>query len=333
MKTLKLADLRCVLAFLAVLAAAGRAQLSFAGFSKADKGTSAAQFLKLGAGAGAAGMGEAYSAVCTDAGAVYWNPGALGSLTGVSGTFTHADLFGELAYEYLGYAQSFDKAGAVGLGIQYLSAGKIPETDPGGFATGADMAPAQLSASLAYGRKIGGFGVGAAAKYVRSRLADTASTLTFDAGLLSPALLDKKLRLAFVVQNAGGGLKYGTRTEPLPLNLKLGSAYSLSDKLLLAVDANFPGDNRFYAGAGAEYLSRHPSVSFACRLGYNSRTLGDIDGLSGVSAGLGIMAGGLALDYAFVPFGSLGGAHRVSLAFKFGGKAPPPAPAKKFKKR
>lgn len=319
MKMRKFSNFRCSLVFLAAFAALCRAQPAFAAFGGGDKGTSAAQFLKLGAGARAAGMGEAYSAVCADAGAVYWNPGALSALRGVSGTFTHAGLFGALTYDYLGYAQSLKNIGTVALGIQYLSAGRIPETDSGGFETGNNMTPVQLAVSAAYSRKIGGFGIGAAAKYIRSRLAGSASALAADAGILSPGLINDKLRLAFVVQNAGGGLKYGQRADPLPLNFKLGGAFSFSDKLILGLDVNFPRDNGLYAGAGAEYLFRYSAVSFAGRLGYNTRTPGDIDGMAGVSAGLGIMFRNLALDYAFIPFGSLGSAHRISLNFNFGG--------------
>ena len=322
MKIRELSNFRGFLAFLAVFALTSRAQLSFAAFGGDYKGTSAAQFLKLGSGARAAGMGEAYSAVCSDAGAVYWNPGALSSLSGASGTFTHTDLFGALSYEYLGYAQSLNDIGTVALGVQYLSAGSIPETDPGGFETGDNMTPAHLAVSLAYSRKIGGFGIGAAAKYIKSRLAESASTLAADAGVLSPGLINGKLRLAFVVQNAGSGLKYGQRSDPLPLNLKLGGAFYFSDKFVLGFDVNSPRDNRIYAGAGAEYVFKYSAVSFAARLGYNTRSAGDSDGMTGVSTGLGVMFRSLALDYAFVPFGSLGGAHRISLNFKFGGKTP-----------
>ena len=309
---------RRALLFLTLFAGAcGRP--SFAAFGGDAKGTSAAQFLKLGAGARAAAMGEAYSAVCVDAGAVYWNPGALSSLKGVSGTFTHTGLFGALNYEYLGYAQSIKNIGSVGLGVQYLSAGRIPETDSGGFETGANMTPAQLAVALAYSRDIGGFGIGASAKYIRSRLADTASTLAADAGVLSPGLGNNRLRLAFVVQNAGGGLKYSQKSDPLPLNLKLGGAFHLSDRIVLGLDLNFPRDNRPYAGAGAEYVLRYSAVSFAGRFGYNGRTLGDIGGMAGVSLGLGVELHQLALDYAFVPFGQLGSAQRISLNFKFPG--------------
>jgi len=290
---------------------------SFAQFTADYKGTSAGQFLKLGAGARAAAMGEAYSAICEDADSVYWNPGALSGLRGISGTFMHAALFSELNYEYLGYAQPLKNYGGIGLGVQYLTAGQIPETDSSGFKTGADMSPSQMAVALAYGRKVDVFSLGGSVKYVRSRLVGSASAFAVDLGALSPGFMDDHMRMAFVIQNIGGGLKYDQQSDPLPLNIKIGSSLKFVDNLTLGVDVNAPRDNKPYAAAGGEYIVRYGDFSFAGRLGYNTRTLGDIGGMTGISAGVGAMSRNLALDYAFVPFGSLGSAHRISLAFRF----------------
>lgn len=286
-------------------------------FSSDDKGTSSAQFLKLGAGARAAGMGEAYSAICDDATAVYWNPGALGGIRGISGNFTHAALFGEINYGYLGYVQGIGRKKALGLGVQYLSAGSIAETDTGGFETGSHMTPRQLALTLAFGREFGHFGLGVSAKYVKARLTETGSALAADAGL-SGSAMGGKMRMALVVRNVGSGLKYDKKTDPLPLNISLGGSYLLSKDLTIVLDVDFPRDNRVYAKIGAEYVVRYGDIfSYAGRIGYNSRTLGDIQGVSGISLGLGAASHNRALDYAFIPFGSLGSAHKISISIKF----------------
>ena len=45
-------------------------------------GMAAAQFLKIGVGARAAGMGESFVAVSNDASALYWNPAGITQSTG-----------------------------------------------------------------------------------------------------------------------------------------------------------------------------------------------------------------------------------------------------------
>lgn len=289
----------------------------FAAFNADSIGTSSAQFLKLGAGARASGMGEAYSAVVGEADAVYWNPAALSGIRSYSGLFMHADLFTEFNYEYLGYAQPLKGYGGIGLGVQYLSAGKIPETDSSGFETGSSMNPSHTAITLAYGRKLDVFGIGVSAKYVRSELADSASAFAVDLGALSPGFFADQIRLAFVIQNIGGGLKYDQKADPLPLTIKIGGQLKFLENLTLGVDIDSPRDNLPYAAIGGEYLVEYPDFSVAGRLGYNTRTSGAAGGLAGFSAGLGAVFGDFSVDYAFAPFGELGAAHRMSAAFRF----------------
>src|SRR3989339_2044429 len=94
-----------------------------ASFSKNDAGTSAAQFLKLGAGARAAGMGEAFAAVSDNADSIYWNPAGLNKIEGKSLSVMHAAWFEGITYDWASYAQKIGNAGVVGIGVQYLSCG------------------------------------------------------------------------------------------------------------------------------------------------------------------------------------------------------------------
>lgn len=286
--------------------------------SENDKGTSSGEFLKLGAGARAAGMGEAYSAAADKADAIYWNPAGLTRIENHSISFTHASLFEGISYEFIGYGQKLKNAGAFGIGIQYLSPGTIKETDSSGFETGTSFSPKDISIATAYSRLIGGFGFGISGKYIRSKIIKTASTFAVDMGILSPEFSEKKLRLSFVIQNLGGKLKFDRESDPLPFNVKMGGALFLTENWIGALDINFPRDNKPYLALGTEYrVSYDDNWNFAGRLGFNSKTAGDISGLSEFSFGLGTKFKQIELDYALIPFGSLGLTHKISLGINF----------------
>jgi len=51
----------------------------------------------------------------------------------------------------------------------------------------------------------------------------------------------------------------------------------------------------------------------ALRVGY--RTGSDVDGFSGLRAGLGLSLHGIGVDYAFAPYGKLGASHRISISY------------------
>lgn len=283
-------------------------------FQSGDKGTSGAQFLKLGAGARAAGMGEACSAFAEDADALYWNPAALTNIPGRAVSFSHAALFSELGYDFFGYAQPLG-GGAIGAAVQYLSAGKVMETDDLGFETGGTMRPRDMAASLAYARNFGGTALGLSVKYIDSRLDASASAFAADIGAL--VSLSPRLQLAAVAQNLGGKLKFDVESEPLPVNFKLGSSLGLGTAWLGALDVNFPRDNKPFAALGTEYrFSTGKEWAFSGRLGYNTRAVGEISG-AGLSLGGGAGFRSTRLDYAFTPFGAIGAVHMVSLMAGF----------------
>lgn len=297
---------------------------SFAAFSGADKGTSSGQFLMLGAGARAAGMGEAYSAIADEASAIYWNPAALTRINGFSGTFMHAALLADISYEFLGYGQKFGDNVALGLGVQYLSMPAFHETDPSGSETGTSFSPKDTGAALAIAYPLAPFGektsAGISGKYIRSGIDKSASTFAADLGVLCApfSVRDNDLRLSLVVQNLGGKLKFGQSSDPLPFNMKLGSSLNILENWLIGLDVNFPRDNRPYAALGAEYrLERGGNMDYTGRLGFNSRTLGEINGFNGLSAGAGLAYKRFGLDYAFLPFGAIGMTHRISITVGF----------------
>jgi len=65
--------------------------------------------------------------------------------------------------------------------------------------------------------------------------------------------------------------------------------------------------------------------SLAGRGGFNSLTVKDVGGFTGVSFGIGFDFKSFAFDYALLPMGDLGLTHRISISFMF---EPRPVPAK-----
>jgi hypothetical protein len=97
-----------------------------------------ANFLEIGVGARARGMGDAYSGLATGATATYWNPAGLGSVERFTAAFSHLNLYGDLGLKHEFAAVVLPVFGG-GLGVSYirLSSGDILRTDevnPGGGA-------------------------------------------------------------------------------------------------------------------------------------------------------------------------------------------------------
>ena len=285
-------------------------------FGTSSKGTTAAGFLKLGVGARAVGMGEAFSAIADDATALYWNPAALRQVENNSISLIHASYLESSNFQYGAFAHSGEKS-SIGLGVQYMSAGPLTGRDDSGIETGG-FDPKDLAVGLGYARDIGGISVGMSAKYIQSKIVDSAQTGAVDIGGLSPLFLNGKLRFAFTASNIGGKIKFDEKSESLPVLLKIGSGLHLSKAWLMSADIGFPKDNEPYGAIGTEYLVPiGQDISIAGRAGYNSRTTGDVEGFSGASFGAGFNLKRMSFDYGFVPFGDLGSTHRVSLSLGF----------------
>lgn len=277
-----------------------------------DIGTSSAQFLKLGAGARAAAMGDAFGAVADDSTAIYWNPAGLNQLKKKSASIMHSLWVDDISYDWVSYAQP-TKFGTVGIGVQYLSYGTLKGMDETGLEL-SDFSPNDLAGNVSYARKIGDVGVGLNVKYISCKIKKSATAFAGDIGLIYNKLMKNKLSLGLAVQNLGTKLKFVDEKEKLPMNIKIGTAYRFSDSWLIGMDVNSPNDSAINIGAGTEYNYKlKDNLTLFGRAGYNTKTK-DIDGLKGFAAGLGIGYKDLILNYAFVPFGDLGNTQKVDIS-------------------
>ena len=304
------------------------------GASTSDIGTDAGVFLRMGAGARAAGMGDTYSAVCDDASAVYWNPAALNKAGSFGLMLMDAMWFENVSYEW-GAINFSTEAGKFGVGIQYVSYGAITETDATGLDYGS-LSPTDLAASLSYANKFMGFDLGVTAKYISMALQSAATGFTFDVGIEKMLELssDLKINVALVGDNIfGQTINFGDMNEPLTAYYKLGVAVTLSKDLLVTAEASMPSDNAMYYSAGAEYtVNLTGDLKGKVRCGYNTMsTL--TGGLNGLTLGMGLGSSEYSVDYAFVPNGNLGYTNIVSFTVAFGRgkeKEKEQEPAKKY---
>lgn len=306
---------------------AGLAPAALAKSSNSQIGTSAAQFLKLGAGSRAGAMGEAYSAVADDVYSVYYNPAGLAKLKGSQLAAAHAEHFQGISYEFAAFGYPFkdDKGevkSALGLSIYNLSIADIERrsadtrTPTGSFTAGDN------SYNVSYARLMTPrLSLGVTGKVITQNIdsySASAYAADFGAQYTVPNVLrGRPLVLAGLLKNVGTDVDFAGVADPLPRALVVGAGMPVTKDLRVAVDATKYRDTDLYFGAGAEYLRPFTeNVSGALRAGLNTHRI-DNDGMNIVTFGAGVNFYRAGFDFAWVPYGDLGNTFRFSLLLKF----------------
>lgn len=280
-----------------------------------DAGTAGLAFLKMGVGARAVGMGEAFVAAGGDATSLYWNPAGIVELSGGHVALMHNEWFQDVRFEYLGAVLGRDSH-ALGFSFAFNAVGEIERrikasTDPLDTFSSHDMAIA-----MSYARKMSpswNLGLSLKALYEKIYL-DDAWGWALDMGFLyHPPVEGLTAGGSFL--NLGPKMKLRSEKFKLPASYKLGLNYSpgrfhfQGGKVILATDVSKPTDNklRIHWGGELQLLERF-TLRSGYQLGYDEK---------GISAGLGVQQGRFGIDYAFVPYSSdLGETHRISLAIE-----------------
>lgn len=306
-------------------------------------GKYAGEFLSLGVGGRALGMGSAYVALAADVTAGYWNPAGLAKIRYPEFMLMHDEQFGSLVnHDYAAIALPFGTSASLGLSVIRLGVDEIPDTRSAGLdidgnpITNLDqfsrIDPSRVTYFNAadwaflftYARSVSSeFSYGANVKLVRRSLGDHGATgVGFDVGFwyspvehLALGLHAQDITTTFLAWDTG-------RNELISPTLKFGAAYqitALGGFFRPAADMDIRFENRQFAStfnfgpvsadirAGLEYQFRD---LFALRAGYSD--------IKQLTLGAGIHLPKLNIDYSFAKFDGLyqlGNTHRISLMF------------------
>lgn len=325
------------LAFAATLGAALLATPAMAQSVGSERvGTSAGNFLKIGVGARAVGMGESFVAVANDPSTIYWNPAGLGSIVRREGAVSYVQWPSDISYGYISYVAPMEKlGGSIGFQFGLLRTDIEETTELSPFGTGITFTYADWTAGATYGRRLTDrLLVGVGAKFVHEDLGaevggTAVNTWLVDIGSIY-YLGISSVRIGMCLAHFGpdftpdGEFKSAATGEVReydsfnpPTTFRFGVAWEPIEqdrrRLTTSVEFNQPSDNELQGKMGAEFeLERR----FAVRTGYNFNA----DELkwsagAGFQPEFGTVRG--TLDYAFTDGGFLGGVHRVTLGVRF----------------
>ncbi len=313
-------------------------------------GTTAAKFLSIGIGPRANAMGGAFSAVSNDATAMYWNPAGIGDITEYQGVFNYTKLFADINLSYFGVVVPFGDVGTIGFNISALNFGEMEittELEPEGI--GTTFSASSYAFGISFARHITDkFVIGANFKYIRENIFNSyADGFAIDIGtiFLTPFW---GIKFASAISNFGTKMQIrgddllvrydqdpttsgnnetvdaflSTDQFELPLRLQIGISreFEISDanKFLMAIDANYPNDNKQWVNIGGELNLFNNLISL--RGGY--KTLFLEDSQEGLTLGFGLNyklqdSFGVRVDYAYQKFEFLDNNHSFGILLTF----------------
>ncbi len=303
----------------------------------------AGEFLSIGVGGRALGLGGAYAALANDASAAYWNPAALARLNYPEFMLMHDERFGGMEnYDFGAVAIPYGTNTTLAISLMRLGVDGIPDSRDAGVDANGNYVPrgqyqnavrideskityfnsADWALYFTYSKRVSDdLTYGINLKIVRRGLEEASATgIGFDIGVLySPR---ENWFVAANVQDVTTTLiAWSTGTnELISPTLKLGTAYFIDlfqGRFAPTIDVDVRFENRQFASIahlGPISFDPHMGLEFdykntvALRIGYND--------VKQLTLGAGLHLRKLDIDYSFARFdeeNDLGDTHRISL--------------------
>jgi len=315
-------------------------------------GTTAAQFLKIGVGAGSLGMAGASVGLVNDVSSMYWNPAGLAEVNSISVLASYTDWFVDLKHQYFGIVLPVSDDHKFGVSAAILTMGEMEittEQQPKG--TGDFFEASDVMVGLTYSaRLVDFFSFGISVKYITQNIYnETASALAVDIGTnLKTGYKGIKVGMALTnfgtamtlagrdlqktydpnpnnATNVGIASNLKTESWELPVNFRVGIGWDLmgtgdvmmydqTHSIKIGIDGNHPNDGPENASIGIEYKWQN---LIALRSGYYFN-----DDVRKLSLGFGLnwevpQSFVIGVDYAYADLDRLGAVHSISLKVGF----------------
>jgi hypothetical protein len=297
-------------------------------YAQKKLGQTGFEFLSVGSLGRASAMGDAYTCVSGTSTALLYNPAGLAGMPqafdlSASRNRWIADI------THFSFTAAFrpwkERYGVVGISALWVDYGEFLGTlvwnNGQGYVDTEVFTPKAMAVGIGYAKNLTDkFSVGGQVKWVaqssgRNVVPDGASVsgLNVVKSALSAAAFDfgtlyrtgfKSLRFGMSVRNFSQEIKYVQEGFQLPFTFRMGLSMNVLDLLPnpakahvmnLAVDLVHPRSHGEYLCIGGEYLFLN---TLALRAGFMS---GQDE--TGATYGFGLQRFGLALDYAYTPFG------------------------------
>lgn len=314
---------------LLLCAGAGVSQELIRNYGEERAGTTVLQFLKIGVGARAEGMAQAYVGVADDASALYWNPAGLNLLERNQMSFHHLEWPAEITYDYFGYVHNLSPTLKLGLAYAQLATDEMPVTTeeyPDGNGNTFLFMDQAVQGTVSL-RLTNQFAVGASVKYIREDIDDvTMSGMLLDLGThyrtgwrdlsVAVALVNFSGQFrpdgSYTATNEDGARRRDWDDFPAPTVFRLGSALTVWEVpdhgLLASLQVNHPVDNLETYSFGMEYDWRDTAF---IRGGWKFNG-GEESWATGLGLNFRYRGVGVRLDFSYSDFGLLGDSQRIS---------------------
>ncbi len=296
------------------------------------------QFLKLGVGARASAMGDAFTAISGDPNAVFYNPAGCAFNEGISASFNKTDWIADITHFSGVISYNAGRLGVFNLNWINMDYGSMTKTVVDnhaweGYLTQGDFSVTEYAIGLGYAKTITDrFSVGGQVKYVYQDLGSTETwwyintdfenhkfvnniddVFAFDFGTYYDAGF-KGIKIGMAIQNFAN--------KAIPLTFRFGMSVEMNQiffpnekdhVVTLSWDGLHPRDYGERQHIGLEYSMYK---NYFLRLGYKIN-YDEEDLTAGAGLNLNLKDFCLQLGYAYTKFGVFGNVNRFSISLKY----------------